>query len=164
MKRKHGKSSSVEDTELDEEVTTVEYTEISFSLSFIISLLYRPVIMDKYVFYAVVSRYIYLLYNYKFLSEDINYSLYDYFNFMIEYVDDTPNLTNDVEYNDRHREELLHTLRPRLFNVQLFEILNRILHNPSALPPETPDPTARRLDLEKLGSLAKKVVRFCLNF
>lgn len=98
-----------------------------------------------------------MLYHYQFLAEEINECLYYYFNFMYEYVDDTPNLTNDVEYNERHQDDLKHTLRPRLFNVQFFEILDRILHDPSVVSKNTKD-AARRLDIEHLGSLAKTVV------
>lgn len=74
---------------------------------------------------------------------------------MIDYVDDTPNLTGNTEYNDEHMEELIHTLRPRLFDVRLFEVFNRILHDPDSVPSSS---SSHRKDIEQLGSLAKRVV------
>ena len=51
MKRRHGKSlSMIESSETGEEVTTIEFTEVNFSLNFIINLLYRQVILEKFVF------------------------------------------------------------------------------------------------------------------
>ena len=53
-----------------------------------------------------------------------------YFQFILDYIDETPNLTEDVEYNEKKKDQLIHSLRPSLFNVDLFEVLNRILHEP----------------------------------
>ena len=74
--------------------------------------------------------------------------------FMMNFLDDTPNLTDDAEYNDQHKEELSHTLRPCLLNVHLLEALNRILHDPDVQDSQN----QLRTDLSQLKELAIKVV------
>ena len=129
LKQKHTKSSTVEN---DTEVTTVEFTEVNFSYQFIISCLYRPIVFEKYLLllYQFIIRFVFILYNYQTLSASVLHSLVYYFQFILDYIDETPNLTEDVEYNEKKKDQLIHSLRPSLFNVDLFEVLNRILHEP----------------------------------
>ena len=113
-------------------MTTIEFTEVNFSYQFIISCLYRPIVFEKYLLllYQFIIRFVFILYNYQTLSASVLHSLVYYFQFILDYIDETPNLTEDVEYNEKKKDQLIHSLRPSLFNVDLFEVLNRILHEP----------------------------------
>ena len=85
---------------------------------------------EVFLLYQFIIRFVFILYNYQTLSASVLHSLVYYFQFILDYIDETPNLTEDVEYNEKKKDQLIHSLRPSLFNVDLFEVLNRILHEP----------------------------------
>lgn len=111
-------------------------------------IIYRPLVFEKFIF---------LLYNYSFHPPHINHCLFNYFNNMYSYTDDNANATLIADYDASH-PEVKAIFRPHLFNVLLFEVLNRILHDP--LTTMKTDKSTERSDLIELAELAKKIVVF----
>lgn len=79
---------------------------------------------------------------------------------MFCYMDDENGSVNP-EYDEAH-PEIKATLRPRLYNVLLFEVLNRILHDP--LTAIRTDESTKRNDLIELAELGKKIVSFLIDY
>lgn len=125
-----------------------QFHELSFSLSYIYVIIYRPLVFEKFIF---------LLYNYPFHPPHINHCLFNYFNNMYSYTDDNANATLSNDYDASH-PEVKAIFRPHLYNVLLFEVLNRILHDP--LTTMKTDKSTERSDLIELAELAKKIVAF----
>lgn len=115
-------------------------------------IIYRPLVFEKYIF---------LLYNYSLNSPQINHCLFNYFNNMYSFTDDGENGTLSADYDASHPETKA-IFRPHLFNVLLFEVFNRILHDP--LTTIKTDKSTERSDLIELADLAKKIVAFTLFF
>lgn len=80
---------------------------------------------------------------------------------MYSYTDDNANATVSSAYDASH-PEVKAIFRPHLFNVLLFEVLNRILHDP--LTTMKTDKSTERSDLIELAELAKKIVAFSVIF
>ena len=152
LKRKRTRSKqSVEEEERNQPMSGSQFHELSFSLSYIYVIIYRPLVFEKYVF---------LLFNYSFNPPTTNRCLYNYFNNMFCYMDDENGSVNP-EYDEAH-PEVKATLRPRLYNVLLFEVLNRILHDP--LTAIRTDESTKRNDLIELAELGKKIVSFLIDY
>ena len=151
LKRKRTRSKqTVEEEERNEQMPDSQFHEFSFSLSYVYVIIYRPLVFEKYVF---------LLYNYSFNPPATNHYLYNYFYNMFCYMDDE-NESANPDYDKAH-PEVKATLRPRLYNVLLFEVLNRILHDP--LTAIRTDESTQRKDLIELAELAKKIVSIFID-
>ena len=73
---------------------------------------------------------------------------------MFKYIEEETNVTNDEDYNDLHQDSLQAILRPRLYCVLVFEIFNRIVHDPAA----SNDAVINRKDIQDLASLGREIV------
>lgn len=153
-KKRTRKAREEEETEPSHEE---EFREFLFNLRFIYNIIYRNAVFEKYVqWFLIINRFILILYNYAFHSPAINQCLYNYFSNLFDFFDDDDNASTDDDYNLSHDAEIRAVMRPRLYNVLLLEVMNRILHDPLANP--GPKTATHREDLEKLGRLAKRIV------
>ena len=145
-------------TEEEEETTHVaEFNEFLFNLRFIYNIIYRNQVYEKCVQWCMmIYRFILILYNYAFHPPAINRCLYNYFNNLYAFWDEEDNNSMDEDFNLANEEQVHATLRPKLFNALLLEVLNRILHDPLAA--KKGKNAAQRDDIVALGELGKKIV------
>ena len=145
-------------TEEEEETTHVaEFNEFLFNLRFIYNIIYRNQVYEKCVQWCMmIYRFILILYNYAFHPPAINRCLYNYFNNLYAFWDEEDNNSIDEDFNLANEEQVHATLRPKLFNALLLEVLNRILHDPLAT--KKGKNAAQRDDIVALGELGKKIV------
>ena len=154
-KKRTRKTQGAEEEEVPSRME--EFREFLFNLRFIYNIIYRNAVFEKYVqWFLIITRFVLILYNYPFHPPTINRCLCNYFANLFDYVGEDDNASTDEDYNAAHAAELRATMRPRLYNALLLEVLNRVLHDPLDNP--GPRATARRDDLEQLGRLAKRIV------